>query len=156
MARKGNSDLFSSLRSQGLRKSVARALSDVENGGREARGNAEKLGRRVIADLRAAVDTIEKRFDIGGAGTRGTPGKKATGTRKRAATKRSTAAKKGAAKKGAAKKGAAKRARKATKSTASRASGTARKTTSSARKTTARKSTARKTTARKRTTKRSS
>jgi hypothetical protein len=155
MARKGNSDLFSYLRSQGLRKSVARALSDLESGGRDARGNAEKLGRRVIADLRAAADSIEKRLDIGGAV------KKAAGTRKRAATKRSTAAKKGAAKKGAAKKGAAKkgtakRARKATKSTASRASGTARKTTSSARKTTARKSTARKTTARKRTTKRSS
>jgi hypothetical protein len=146
MARKGNSDLFSSLRSQGLRKRVARALSDVESGGRDARGNAEKLGRRVIADLRAAADIIEKRLDIGGAGTRSAAGTKAAGTRKRAATKRSAAAK----------KGAAKRARKATKSTASQASGTARKTTSSARKTTARKSTARKTTARKRTTKRSS
>src|SRR4051812_26310090 len=141
MARKGNSDLFSSLRSQGIRKRVARALSELESGGREARGNAEKLGRRVIADLRTAADTIEKRLDIGGAGTRSTAAKKAATTRKRAATKRSTAAK----------KGAATRARKATKSTTSRAAGTARKTTSSARK-----STARKTTARKRTTKRSS
>jgi len=141
MARKGNSDLFSSLRSQGIRKRVARALSELESGGREARGNAEKLGRRVIADLRTAADTIEKRLDIGGAGTRSAAAKKAASTRKRAATKRSTAAK----------KGAATRARKATKSTTSRAAGTARKTTSSARK-----STARKTTARKRTTKRSS
>jgi hypothetical protein len=143
MARKGNSDLFSFLRSQGLRKRVAKALSDLEGGGRDARGNAEKVGRRVISDLRSAADTIEKRLDIGGAGTRSTAAKKAGSTRKRAATKRSTAAK----------KGAAKRARKTTTSAASGAAGTARKATSSARKSTARKTTARKRTARKRTTK---
>jgi DNA-binding protein HU-beta len=152
MARKGNTDLFSALRSQGLRKRVARALSDIESGGRDARGNAEKLGRRVIADLRTAADTIEKRLDLGGAGTRSTAAKKGARTRKRSATKRSSAAK----------KGAAKRARKGTKSTTSRAAGVARKATggarkaaSGARKSTGRKTTARKSTARKRSSKRS-
>jgi DNA-binding protein HU-beta len=128
MARKKNTDFFSSLRSQGIRKRVARALSDIENSGRGARGNAEKAARRVIADLRSAADTIEKRLDVGGAGTRSRASKKAATTRKRAATKRSAAAK----------KAASSRARKATPRKAT----TARKTT--ARKTTARKSTARK------------
>jgi hypothetical protein len=128
MARKTNTDFFSALRSQGIRKRVARALADLESSGRGARGNAEKVGRRVIADLRAAADNIEKRLDVGGAGTRSRGAKKAASTRKRAATKRSAAAK----------KGATKRARKTTP----------RKTT--ARKTTARKTTARKSAARKR------
>src|SRR3954453_10948699 len=122
MAKNRNSDLFSFLRSQGLRKNVARALSDLESGGRDARGNAEKLARRVIGDLRAAADTIEKRLDIGGAGTRSNASRKAARTRKRSSAKRSSAAKKGAAK---------------------------RSRTASPRKTTARKATARKATARK-------
>ena len=144
MAKNRNSDFFSSLRSQGLRKSVARALSDLESGGRDARGNAEKLARRVITDLRTAADTIEKRLDVRGGGSRSSAGKKASRTRKRASAKRSAAAK----------KGAAKRARKssARKTTTARKS-TARK--SGARKTTARKSPARKTTKRKSTRKRS-
>src|SRR4051812_4619328 len=121
MARNQKSDLFSSLRSQGLRKSVARALADLDTGSRSARGNAEKLARRAIGDLRSAADTLEKRLDIGGAGTRSAAAKKGASTRKRAATKRSTAAK----------KGAAKRARKASprKSAASKAAGAARKAT---------------------------
>jgi hypothetical protein len=133
MARNRNTDFFSFLRSQGLRKRLARALADLEGGSRDARGNAEKLGRSVIADLRATADAIEKRLDIGGAGTRSAAAKKAVRTRKRTTAKRSAAAK----------KGAAKRARKTTARTTS-----PRKTT--ARKTTARKTTARKTTARKR------
>ena len=133
MARNRNTDLVSSLRARGIRKRVARALSDLESGGRDARGNAEKVARRVIADLRSAADTIEKRLDIGGVGTRSSAGKKAARTRKRSAAKRSTAAKKGAAK-------------RARKSTARKTTG-ARKT--SARKTSARKTTARKTSARK-------
>jgi hypothetical protein len=116
MAKSNNKDFVSYLRSSGLRKRVAKTLADLEA---DPRGNAEKLGRRVISDLRSAADAIEKRLDIGGAGTRSAAAKKAAKTRKRAATKRSTAAKKGAATR-------------------------ARKTT--ARKTTARKTTARKTT----------
>lgn len=136
MARKRNNDLFSALRSQGIRKRVARALSDLESGSRGARGNAEKLARRAIADLRAAADNIEKRLDIGGAGTRSSAAKKAARTRKRTTKRRSTAAK----------KAAAKRTTTARKTTARKTTG-ARKTT--ARKTTARKSPARKTAARK-------
>src|SRR3954468_2682124 len=135
MAKNRNSDLFSFLRSQGLRKSVARALSDLESGGRDARGNAEKLARRVIGDLRAAADTIEKRLDIGGAGTRSNASRKAGRTRKRSSAKRSSAAK----------KGTATRSRKTTERKSTARKSTARK--SSGRKTTARKSTASKSTA---------
>jgi hypothetical protein len=137
MARNRNTDFVSFLRSQGLRKRVAKALADLESGGRDARGNAEKMGRRVINDLRSAADTIEKRLDLGGAGTRSRAGKKAAATRKRAATKRSASAK----------KAAATRARKTTGRKTTARKTTARKT--AARKTTARKSTARKSTPRK-------
>jgi hypothetical protein len=121
MAKKGNTDFVSFLRSSGLRKRVAKTLADLEA---DPKGNAEKLGRRVISDLRSAADAIEKRLDIGGAGTRSSAAKKAAKTRKRTTTKRSASAK---------------------KTTSTRA----RKTTGTARKTTARKTTARKTTARK-------
>src|SRR3954447_16930884 len=125
MAKNRNTDFVSFLRSQGLRKRVARAVADLDR--RDARGNAEKLARRVINDLRSAAEEIEKRLDLSGAGSRRAAGKKAARTRTRAATKRSASARKGAAKRG----------RKST----------ARKST--ARKTTARKSTARKASPRK-------
>jgi hypothetical protein len=147
MARKNNTDLFSSLRSQGLRKGVAKALADLEKSGKKGGSKAEGIARQAITDLRSAADTIEKRLNIGGAGTRSTAAKKAATTRKRAATKRSTAAKKGAAKRTSTKRSAG-TARKVT----TRAAGTARKAVkkaTGARKTTARKTTARKTTARK-------
>src|SRR4051794_22199325 len=134
MAKNRNPDFFSALRSQGIRKRVARALSDLESGGRDARGNAEKLARRVIADLRSAADNIEKRLDIGGAGSRSSAAKKAARTRKRATARRSSAAKKGA--------------RKTTARKTTARKGTARKST--ARKSAARKGTARKSSARKR------
>jgi len=141
MARNRNTELFSTLRSAGIRKRVARALSDLESGGRDARGNAEKIGRRVIGDLRSAADAIEKRLDIGGAGTRSSAAKKGARTRKRATTKRSASAKKGAAKRTRKTTARKSPARKSTarKSTASRATGAARKAASSARKTTTRK-----------------
>src|SRR5436190_19344048 len=97
MAKKGNNDFFSSLRAQGLRKSLAKTLADLESSGRGTRGNAEKLGRRAITDLRSAADSIEKALNIGGSGTRSSAARKGATTRKRAATKRSSAAKKGAA-----------------------------------------------------------
>jgi DNA-binding protein HU-beta len=124
MAKTRGNDFFSTLRSQGLRKSVAKTISELESGGRSAGGRAEALARQAIADLRSAADAIEKRLDIGGANTRSRAAKRAASTRKAAAAKRSAAAKKAAA------------TRKSTP----------RKTT--ARKTTARKSTARKTTRR--------
>jgi hypothetical protein len=131
MARNKNTDFFSFLRSQGLRKRVAKALSDLEAGGKDARGNAEKVGRRVIADLRGAADQIEQRLNLSGSGTRSRAAKKGAKTRKRATAKRRPAAKKSGARKS-----------------------TARKST--ARKTGARKSTARKTSARKSGTRKSS
>src|SRR3954454_16334526 len=124
MAKNRNTDFVSFLRSSGLRKRVTKTLADLES---DPRGNAEKVGRRVISDLRSAADAIEKRLDIGGAGTRSSAGKKAASTRKRSARKRSAAAK----------RGASTRARKST----------ARK--SSGRKTAARKSTATKSAGRK-------
>jgi hypothetical protein len=152
MARNKNTDLFSSLRSHGLRKGVAKALADLEKGGKKSSSKAEGLARQAITDLRAAADTIEKRLNIGGAGTRSTAAKKAATTRKRTAAKRSTAARKGAAKRSSTKRSTG-TARKAT----TRAAGTARKAVKKAtgarkttgRKTTGRKSTARKSTARK-------
>ena len=137
MAKKRNTDFFNALRGAGLRKRVARALTDIDASSKGARGNAEKAARRVISDLRSAADHIEKRLDIGGAGTRSRAGKKAARTRTAAAKKRSSAAKRGAT-------------TRARKTTGARKA-TARKTT--ARKTGARKTTARKTTARKRATK---
>src|SRR5436190_7569134 len=102
MAKNRNTDFVSYLRSSGLRKRVAKTLADLES---DPRGNAEKLGRRVISDLRGAADAIEKRLDLGGAATRGNGAKKAATTRKRGTAKRSS---------GAAKKTASTRARKTT------------------------------------------
>jgi hypothetical protein len=138
MAKSRSNDFMSTLRAQGLRKRVAKALSDLEGGSRGATGRAEKLARQAITDLRAAADSIEKRLDIGGVGTRSRAGKKAAATRKRAAAKRSSAAKRGA-----------KRRTGSARKTASKAAGTARKAASSARKTSTKKSSARKTTRRK-------
>jgi hypothetical protein len=115
MAKK-NTDFFSSLRAQGLRKRVAKALDELEKGGRSAGGRADKAARAAIKDLRSAADSIEKRLDIGGAGTRSKAAKKAATTRKRTATKRKTTTKrttatkrKAAPRKAAPRKTAAKR-----------------------------------------------
>jgi hypothetical protein len=98
MARTKGNDFFTTLRAQGLRKRVAKALSDLETTGRGAGRTAEARAREAIRDLRAAADAIEKRLDIGGSGTRSRAAKKAAQTRKAGAAKRSAAAKKGAAK----------------------------------------------------------
>jgi hypothetical protein len=134
MAKKRNNDFFSTLRSSGLRKGVAKTLADLEGGGKSARTRAEKLAREAIKDLRQAADAIEKKLNVGGAGTRSSAAKKGAATRKRAAKKRSTVAK----------KAATTRARTARKTT-TRKAGTARKTTArkagTARKTVARTAT---------------
>jgi hypothetical protein len=150
MARKSNSDFFSSLRSQGLRKRVAQALSDLESRGPEARAGAEKAARRVVSDLRSAADTIEKRLDVHGAEAPSSATEKAASTSKRGPTERSRSAKKGPAPRSASgKKGAATRSAGATKSAATRPAKT------SARKATTRTSTAGKSAA-KRSTKKNS
>ena len=123
MARQSN-DLFSTLRAQGLRKRVARALSEIESSSRGARGDVEKRARQAIKDLRAAADSIEKKLNIGGSGRRSSSAKKAAATRKRAAAKRSSSAR----------KGAAKRARKTTARKTTKRKATKRKSTKRASK----------------------
>ena len=130
---------MSTLRAQGVRKRVAKALSDLEGGRKSAGGRAEQLARQAIKDLRAAADAIEKRLDLTGSGSRSRAAKKAATTRKRAAAKRSSAAKRGAATRARKATGAVRKA--ATRSTGARKS-SGRKTT--ARKTGGRKSSARK------------
>jgi len=91
-------DFLSTIRWKSLRDRATKALSELESGGRDVGGRAEKLARQAIKDLRAAADNLEKRFDIGGAGSRSKAAKKAAATRKKSSAKRSTAAKKGAKK----------------------------------------------------------
>ena len=98
MAKSRSNEFFSTLRAQGLRKRVAKTLTDLEAGGRGAGGRAEALARQAINDLRSAADAIERRLDVGGSGSRSRAAKRAASTRKAAAKKRSAAAKKGAAK----------------------------------------------------------
>ena len=126
MAKKRNTDFASFLRSQGLRKRLAKAVSDLE--GSDLRGNAEKLARRVIGDLRGAADEIEKRLNVStGAAKRRAPAKKrARKTTARKSTARKTTARKSSARKTTARKAPAKR-------TSARKS-TARKTTRRPRK----------------------
>ena len=148
MAKNRSNDFVDFLRSSGLRKRVAKALSDLEEGGRGARGNAERAGKRVIADLRAAADEIEKRLNLGSVTKKATRSRKRT-TKRRPAAKKSTA-RKSTARKTSARKSTAKKTT-ARKSTAKKTS--ARKTSArkaSPRKTGARQSTGRKTSARKR------
>jgi hypothetical protein len=136
MAKKSNTDFFSSLRSQGLRKSVAKALAELETRGPEARAAAEKVARSVANDLRSAADTIEKRLDVDRADAGTGAAKKAASTQKRGATTRRATPKKGAtsgagstAKKTAStqKRGATTRSPTPKKSATTRASSTAKK-----------------------------
>ena len=90
-----NDDLFTTLRKQGLRKSVAKAIADAEGAGKKGGGKAEALARDAIKDLNKAGDAMRVRVLDGG--KRSTAGKKAASTRKRNAAKRSAAAKRGAA-----------------------------------------------------------
>jgi hypothetical protein len=101
---RSSGDFLSSIRWQSLRDRASKALSGLEGGARDVGGSAEKRARQAIKDLRAAADGLEKRFDIGGAGTRSKAAKKAAKTRKASTAKRSTAAKKGAKKRTSAKK----------------------------------------------------
>jgi len=90
-----NDDLFKTLRKQGLRKSVAKAVADAEGAGKKGSGKAEALARNAIKDLNKAGDAIRARVLDGG--KRSKAAKKAAATRKRDAAKRSAAAKRGAA-----------------------------------------------------------
>jgi len=96
MAKKNSDDLFDILRARGLRRSVAKAISEAQDSGKSGGRKAESLARDALGDLRAASDAIRTRLIDSDDAKRSAAGKKAAATRKRNATKRSTAAKKAA------------------------------------------------------------
>jgi hypothetical protein len=93
MARKSRQDeLFEMLRARGLRKSVARRISEAAA---STQKRTPKGVKKATSDLRALASEIEDRV-TGGPAKRKAAAKKAAATRKRQAAKRSAAAKKGA------------------------------------------------------------
>ena len=87
MATKRDTDLFQALRAAGLRKKVARAVTDATRKIRP--GKKSKLLVKTIENLNTAAAEIERRT----AGSkRAEPAKKAARTRKRKAAARSTVA----------------------------------------------------------------
>jgi hypothetical protein len=90
-----NDDLFTTLRRHGLRKSVAKAISQAEGAGKKGGRNAETRARDAIKELDKAGDAIRSR--VLGDQKRSAAAKKGASTRKREAAKRSAAAKRGAA-----------------------------------------------------------
>lgn len=112
MAKSSPTDFLSTIRWKSVSDRAQKALSDLQSGGRGAGSRAETAGRQAVKHLRAAADELEKRFDIGGAGTRSKAAKKAAATRKRTSAKKTTAKKRTTAKKTGAKKTARKAAKK--------------------------------------------
>jgi hypothetical protein len=93
MARKSRQEeLFEMLRARGLRKRVAKSISEAAT---STQKRTPKRVQKASADLRALAREIEDRA-TGGPAKRKAAAKKAAATRKRNAAKRSTAAKKGA------------------------------------------------------------
>jgi len=86
-------DLFDRLRATGLRKRVARDLSDAL--GKAGNTRASKAAHGTIGDLRKLVEELEDRAR-GGPQKRSTAAKKAATTRKQQAAKRSAAGRKAA------------------------------------------------------------
>ena len=94
MAAKSQADaLFERLRANGLRKRVARDLSEAL--GAASGSRPSKAAQARITDLRRVVADLEDRAK-GGPEKRKAAAKKAAATRRRKARKRSEAAKKGA------------------------------------------------------------
>lgn len=90
--KKRDSDLFNTLRESGLRKRVARTMSQSPGPGK--RGTSSASVSRTIDKLRQAASELEGR--VGGASQRSEAATKAARTRKRNAAKRSASAKKAA------------------------------------------------------------
>ncbi len=90
MARKNN-DLLQTLRDSGLRKKVARAVSDSAT--RATGGKTPKGVERTVENLRKAAAELESRVT---GSSRSAAAKKGAQTRKRKAAARSRAAKKAA------------------------------------------------------------
>jgi hypothetical protein len=75
--------------SNGIRGHVAKALADLQGGGRK-----KNIVQRAASDLTDAATDVRRRL-LGGETKRGITGRKAAATRKRSAAKRSAAAKRG-------------------------------------------------------------
>jgi hypothetical protein len=90
MAKHKEQDLFDVLRSSGLRKKVARALSRSADTAGAKRSKALSASAENLRELAASIDKRAVKSK------RSAAGKKAAQTRKRNAAKRSAAAKKGA------------------------------------------------------------
>jgi hypothetical protein len=93
MAKSQADALFERLRSNGLRKRVAKELSEALNSAQGSRASSAATKR--IADLQRLVADLEDRAK-GGPAKRQAAAKKAAATRKKQAAARSAAAKKAA------------------------------------------------------------
>ena len=93
MAKSQADALFDRLRANGIRKRVAKELSEALSSANGSR--ASKTATARLAELRKVVAELEDRAK-GGPAKRQAAAKKAAATRKRNAAKRSTAAKKAA------------------------------------------------------------
>jgi hypothetical protein len=91
MAKKQDKDLFDVLRASGLRKKVARGVSDSASRAKSAKNSS--LIDRTVESLRDAASELESRV---GHSSRSDAAKKAARTRKRSAAKRSASARKAA------------------------------------------------------------
>jgi hypothetical protein len=87
-----DSQLYKSIRAQGVRKRVARTVAEAAG---KADSRTPKALRDAAKNLRAVASDLEDRA-TGGPAKRKEAAKKAARTRKRKATQRSTAAKKAA------------------------------------------------------------
>lgn len=91
MAKKGDKDLLKSLRANGVRKKVARAVSQATGGSRSPEQTT--LIDRTVDGLRSAADRLESRVD---SKRRSEAGRKAARTRKRNAARRGGGGRRGA------------------------------------------------------------
>jgi hypothetical protein len=102
---KNDSDLFDRLRRAGLRKQVAKTLSEIEGAGKKA----QRAAHTMVSDLRSLADELERRLPGVEAAPASKPATRRTAARRPAARK--PAARKPAARKPAARATAASPAR---------------------------------------------
>lgn len=91
MAKKQDKDLFKTLRASGVRKKVARLLTEGTGSGK--RGKQPAVVTKTLDSLKAATAEVDKRVR---GSQRSDAAKRAARTRKQKAAKRSAAARKGA------------------------------------------------------------
>jgi hypothetical protein len=88
-------EFFDLLRSQGLRKKLAKPLAALDGNRRRGGAQGEKLARKAVDDLTSAADEIRTRV-LKRDRTRSQAARKAAQSRKRHAAKRSASARRGA------------------------------------------------------------